>query len=296
MDGYKNADYFHTFVHTEQKHIDIRNFSIQKERFIKYIPAKISGYYMKIEKSKSEFDSKLFELKLKVILFQIFLLLVFAFISYRLAKGALRPLQESISTLDRFAKDLIHDLNTPVTAINLNMKLLAKESSCQENDALKRIQKSVETISQLHQNLTVLLQKETFQFAPLDLCKVVKELIQTQKQLCPRIEFSFACNEFVVNLNENAIKQLLQNLFSNACKYNKTDGFVKIYTKNRSLFIQNSGPQIENPKEIFKRSYSGESNSSGIGLDIVKRLALAMDIHIEVESKEGVNTFVLTMP
>jgi len=286
----------HKFVQIDQKHIDIRNFFVLNDRFMKYIPTKKEGYYLQVFKDKREFSYKLASLKHKIIYFQLFLLLVFAYISYILAKNALKPLKESISTLDRFAKDLIHDLNTPVTAIGLNMKLLLKDPNCKNNTALKRIGKSVETISQLHKNLTVLLQEETFQLYSLDICKAVKELVQTQKQLCPHVHFEIECGMLVANLNEHAIKQILQNLLSNACKYNKKEGFVKIFAKNNALYIQNSGPTIEHPKEIFKRSYSGDASSSGIGLDIVKRLALAMGIEIKVQSKEGVNTFILTIP
>ena len=296
MDGYNKGIYSHKFVHTKQKHIDIRNFSILSNSLMKFIPTKKPGYYMQVFKKRDELDSKLFQLKIKIILFQMILLGIFAYISYRLAKNALKPLKESISTLDRFAKDLIHDLNTPVTAIGLNMKILLKDPNCKNSSALERIRKSVDTISQLHKNLTLLLQEETFQLKPLNLCKTVKDVAHTQKQLCPHIDFTIECSDLVVNLNAPATKQILQNLLSNACKYNKKDGFVKIFTKNNSLYIQNSGPAIEHPEEIFKRSYSSDANSSGIGLDIVKRLALAMNIKIEVESKEGVNTFILTMP
>ena len=290
---YNKGIYSHKFVHTKQKHIDIQNFFVLDDRFMKYIPTKKPGFYMQVFKKKDEFNHQLVQLKFRIILFQLFLLLLFAFISYRLAKSALKPLQESITTLDRFAKDLIHDLNTPVTAIGLNMKLLLKDPNYQKNSALERIKKSVDTISQLHKNLTVLLQEETFQLSPLDICKITKELIQTQKQLCPQIRFEMDCGNLVANLNASATKQILQNLLSNACKYNKKDGFVKIFSKNHSLYIQNSGPAIEHPEEIFERSYSGDASSSGIGLDIVKRLALAMNIKIEVRSKEGVNTFIL---
>ncbi len=296
LQEYDKSAYSHRFVHTRQKHIDIRNFTILQDSFMKFIPTKMPGFYMQVLKKRDEFDKKLLRLKIKIILFQLLLLVVFAYISYRLAKNALKPLQESISTLDRFAKDLIHDLNTPVTAIKLNMKLLLKDEHCKQSSAVRRIEKSVETISQLHKNLTVLLQEETFQFTQLNLCKLVKELLQTQKQLCPHIKFEYECSDFVANLNAPATKQILQNLLSNACKYNKKDGFVKIFTKNNSLYIQNSGPAIAHPEEIFKRSYSADANGSGIGLDIVKRLAIAMDIKITVESKEGINTFILTMP
>jgi len=46
--------------------------------------------------------------------------------------------------------------------------------------------------------------------------------------------------------------------------------------------------------KIFQRSYSTE-DSSGIGLDIVKRLATALDIEIEVKNKEKGTIFILKM-
>jgi len=293
MNEYHNGTYSHRFVERSGEHIDIRNFSISEKSFMKYIPTQKPYYYLQIFKKKSLFNQKLFELKIEIWTLQFLLLLLFAFISYKLAKNALKPLQESILTLDKFAKDLIHDLNTPVTSIKLNMKLLEKREECRDNAPLQRVKKSVETISELHENLTILLQEETFQLEEVNLCKITQEILRTQQQLYPNIHFTQECSNFTAKLNAHAIKQILQNIISNACKYNTKNGYVKIYTKKNILYIQNSGPKIVDPEKIFKRSYSSDKRSSGIGLDIVNRLAKAMNIEIEVESGEKSNTFLL---
>jgi len=294
MDEYHKGIFHHKFVKKPNKHIDIRNFTVLNDAFIKYIPTKHPGYYLQIFKKKKDFDTGLWNLKIKIIFIQIFLLLLFAYISYKLAKNALKPLQESISTLDKFAKDLIHDLNTPVTSIGLNMKLLAKNPNCADNPALERIKKSVDTISELHENLTILLQEETFQLQQLNLCKITQEIVQTQQQIYPNIRFVQECSNLTVKLNAHAIKQILQNIISNACKYNVTGGYVKIYNDDKALYIQNSGPKIDNPEKIFDRAYSSDERSSGIGLDIVNRLARAMNIEIQVKADDESNTFTLT--
>jgi len=294
MDEYRDGTFTYRVVKKQNKHIDIRNFTLSQKSFMKYIPTKRPHYYLQIIKKKSAFNQKLFELKIKIWTLQILLLLVFAFISYKLAKNALKPLQESISTLDKFAKDLIHDLNTPVTSIKLNMKLLEKKKECADNAALKRVKRSVETISELHENLTILLQEETFQLEQVNLCKITQEILQTQQQIYPDIRFTQECSNFTAKLNAHAIKQILQNIISNACKYNTKNGYVKIYTIKNALYIQNSGPKILNPEKIFERSYSSDKRSSGIGLDIVNRLARAMNIEIKVESSDENNKFVLT--
>ncbi len=287
-------DFHYIILPINEQHIDIRNFSIAQNEFSKIIPQKFNHGYIKVFKSKKHFDEKLSNLQMKVILFQLLLLILFAYISYKLAKSALKPMQESIFTLDKFAKDLIHDLNTPVTSIKLNMKLLQKNPQLQNNNAITRLNKSVHTISELHENLTILLQEETFQMQIINICEVVEDVVQIQKTIYPDIKFIIECVSFKEKVNKQAIKQILQNIISNACKYNTHDGYVKIYAKNHSLYIEDSGKGIEEPQKIFDRAYSGE-HSSGIGLDIVKRLAHAMNITIEVQSKTQGTIFILTM-
>ena len=108
-------------------HIDIRNFTIGKDTFHKFIPMNGKKNYLIVFKSKDIYNQLLLNLKQKIIFIQILLLGLFAYISFLLAKDAIKPLQESISSLDKFAKDLIHDLNTPVTSIKLNMKILLEQ-------------------------------------------------------------------------------------------------------------------------------------------------------------------------
>jgi two-component system OmpR family sensor kinase len=209
-----------------------------------------------------------------------------------LARNALKPLQESIATLDKFTKDLIHDLNTPVTAIKLNIKLLQKVPELKDNSAINRLNKSVHTISELHENLTILLEEETFQMQVFNLCEIVRDVVQVQKQLYPDIVFKIECANFKAKVNKNAIKQILQNIISNACKYNSKNGYVSIYKQDNTLCVADNGYGIKEPSKVFERSYS-EENSSGIGLDIVKRLSDAMDINIELTTSQKGSCFIL---
>ena len=285
----------HVFPNKTYRYIDIKNFTTVDGEFMKFVPLNKKGGYFQVFKSTKPFEKKLFDLKLKIASVQLLLLLLFALISYRLAKNALKPLEESISVLDKFAKDLIHDLNTPVTSIKLNMKILKKDKNFKENRALQRIDRSVQTISELHENLTILLQEGTFQMQKVDIFDIVKDVVQIQKQIFPSIDFRVASSSsFMLKTNPNAMKEILQNIISNACKYNSKDGFVKIYVKDNALHIEDSGKGIKNPQKIFERSFSDE-NSSGIGLDIVKRLANSMNIDIKVSSSQKGTTFILTM-
>ncbi|WP_201353448.1 sensor histidine kinase [Hydrogenimonas urashimensis] len=287
--------YAYRFIPANNRHIDIRNFTVRNGRFVKIIPMPLGDVYLEVSKSTRAYQEALHDLRLRIWAVQFLILLIFGLISYRLAKNAIKPLEESIELLDRFAKDLIHDLNTPVTAIKLNLSLLKKIPALHESRVLHRLQKSVHTISELHENLTILLEEKTFQMQRTDLCSIVQEVVQIQKPLYPNLDFFVECHHFFATVHAKAFKQLLQNIVSNACRYNRPGGFVKIYTRGRTLIVEDNGIGIENPQKIFERNYS-ESGSSGIGLDIVKRLSYAMNIKIKIESSKNEGTrFLLTM-
>jgi len=285
-------EYRHAFKKLPKQHIDIRNFTTSSIEFSKFIPMNHNLNYLIVYKLKKHYLQQMWTLKKYILWSQLLLLLLFALISYKLAKNALKPMQDSLSTLDKFTKDLIHDLNTPATSINLNMQILKKLPDLQKNKAFRRVEISVNNILELHENLTILLQEETFQMQNLNLCELINEVVETQGSIYNEITIMQECKDFRVKVNANAMKQILQNIISNACKYNSQNGFVKIYTNNSSLYIEDSGSGIEEVEKIFNRLYSAK-HSSGIGLDIVKRLALAMQITIDVKTSSRGSLFIL---
>lgn len=287
-------DISHTIVQKQIENFSMNTLTVTDSYFEKFIPAnKEHTHYILIQKERTHFDTHIKKLRIQIIAIQALLLLVFAIISLILTNSALRPMREAIAKLDRFAKDLIHDLNTPLTTIKLNLKLLRKEASWQENKALKRIEKSSYEISELHENLKVLLEEDTFLLEDINVCQVADELLHDYEAIYTRLRFQIECTPFQSYLNENALKQILHNLLLNACKYNRSNGSISVYNKGKTLYIQDSGVGIENPQRIFERNYS-EQSSSGIGLDIVKRLCDAMNIAIKVDSSPEGTIFALT--
>ena len=288
-------------IHHTTEMIKIDNFSMDTITLTdttieKYIPAnKWHTHYIHIIKDRAHFDAHLKELRLKVIGVQLLLLALFALLSFMLTNNALRPMKEAIGKLDRFIKDLIHDLNTPLTTIKLNIRLLSRQSALQDNKALQRIVKSSYEISELHDNLKVLLEEDTFLLENVDLCPIIQELVGSYKNIYTELHFSVTCSTLQAYINANAFKQLLHNLLSNACKYNSTNGRVEVYFKEKTLYILDSGSGIKNPERMFERSYS-EHSSSGLGLDIVKRLCEAMQIKISVDTSPSGTRIALKLP
>ena len=292
-DEVKDENFHYVVEEDIIEEIAMDNIKLTSTYFIKRIPYKWDyGYYV-IYKKRIEFDQKKNKVFQIVVISQITLLVIFGFISLFLARNALKPMQEAINKLDSFSKDLIHDLNTPITAINLNMKILQKNDTLKENKALARIQKSVVNISDLHQNLRLLLEEETFQLEDVDVSKILEEVVHTHQVMYPKLSWKFAGKDLHVKTNEKALRQVLQNIVSNACKYNVENGVIKIQVKDKSLIISDSGIGINDTKKVFDRNYTEHQSGFGIGLDIVKRLCNNMDIKINIESSSEGTSFTL---
>ena len=197
---------------------------------------------------------------------------------------------KTLERLDNFSKDIIHDINTPITSILLNIKLLEKKDGLVENKNLIRIKDSAKHIQEIQNNLTVLLQENSLKVQKINLIEIVNTVVYTHQKMYPKIVIKVDEEPFFAEVNKDAITQVITNLVSNACKYNNENGVVKIYSNARKLFIEDYGVGIKNPKEVFKRSYKEQRDGHGIGLDIVKRLCDAMDVEVKVKSKNSLGS------
>jgi signal transduction histidine kinase len=124
----------------------------------------------------------------------------------------------------------------------------------------------------------------------------------------------------VINANPTQIEQVLLNICINAAhsmtimrkedevwggtlsisleKMVSDDKFLKIYQNAKEgeywcLSVEDSGVGIKDTTKVFTREFSTQ-NSTGLGLDIVKRLCDSMGIEISVTSNDSGSCFKLT--
>ncbi len=282
MDENREYDYKHLKISMSDFSID--NFKRNGDVFEKYIPARRAQGYLYITKNTLAYDTKIQNLFFKLVIGEFLLLSFFALLSFLLARNALLPLRKNIESLDRFAKDLIHDLNTPVTSIGLNLKVLSKEPNLKEHRALKRLQKSADDISDLQTNLRFLLKEKSYELKTVNLKRIMDTLVLNYSLIYPQLHFKLDYVAVNVQANELALKQVLDNLLSNACRYSNDEGTITLSFKNKTLEIRDEGIGIKHPERVFERNYTEHSCGSGIGLDIVKRLCDMMHIEVEIIS------------
>ncbi len=232
-----------------------------------------------------------------LIVYGIVIFLVLVFFGYFLLRLLLKPMREAIELLDRFIKDTTHELNTPVNAIMSNIEMIDR-SKLDEKLArkIKRIDIGARTVSNLYQDLTylTLAHKIVSNDEKIDLKELIEERIEYFSLFCDskKLDVSFTCKEHMsLHIDRKKIIKLLDNLISNAIKYNKIKGSIDIELGKNYFEVLDSGRGINKHKidEMFQRYARADESVGGfgIGLSIVHMIALEYSLHVSIDSKES---------
>ena len=243
-----------------------------------------SNNILKIFYPYSKYKSALTEIKSKILWQFLLTSIISILISIGFSFYILEPLRESLQLLEVFIKDIIHDLNTPLTNILINLKIIGKNPSIQEE--IDGIEQSAKTISMLHTNLNSYLQNFTYAQNRFNLKNTIESQINFFKPSYSYLTWEVDLDDCIVSSDENAVARVIYNLISNSCKYNTNSGFIKITLKDAVVTIQNDSYGIKHPNRIFDRFYKENERGLGIGLHIVDRLCyeLKIDKHLQVQN------------
>jgi two-component system OmpR family sensor kinase len=211
-----------------------------------------------------------------------------------LAKLFLKPMRDSIMLLDRFIKDTTHELNTPLSAILANIEMMDTDIMVEKNKKkLTRINIAAKTVSILYKDLTYLTleQEKENNDEMIDVKKILLDRVEYFEILAKSKQLSFELdldNSSIV-MDKRKFSRMIDNLISNAIKYNIRGGKIIIVLKNNQLTVQDTGIGISEEKIPFMFDRYMRFNQSeggfGIGLSIVKKIVDEYHIKIDVHSK-----------
>ena len=206
---------------------------------------------------------------------------------------------QSDTNLKTMIDETLHELNTPIATIEANLSMLKK--SINDEKSLKRLNR----IGEASKNLTKLYEsieydiKENIQLiekSSFDLKDAVETSIRKFNEIKHEIKITNQVPSLLITTDKNGFSKTLDNLISNAIKYNKQDGFVKIYMKGNSLYIEDSGIGIDtkNLFIVFDKSYQENPSTEGygIGLSIVKSFCDKHKIKIKIDTKKDIGTII----
>jgi len=250
---------------------------------------KSEKYYIKISYSTAAYFKDIKEIQQKTLLQFMLMTLILLMLALFFTFYSLRPIRDALKLNDEFIKDILHDFNTPITSIVLNIRMHTKEY--ESTPFLKRISLSIDTILHLQNNLKSFLHNSPSQNTEVNINILAKERLQLIENIYPKITFIYEDSDSIMRItNEELLTRILNNILSNAAKYNKTNGTVKITIKGTKLTIEDTGKGIKNIKKALQRYHKEQTRGLGIGLHIVQKLVQELNIDMQIKSQENIGT------
>jgi two-component system OmpR family sensor kinase len=225
--------------------------------------------------------------------------LILGFIGFFLAKLFVKPMRDAILLLDRFVADTTHELNTPLSTILANIETIdPHEVSPPIAKKLSRIAAAAKSVSVLYRDLTYLvLEKEhrTHKEAT-DMLAFVRRRVEYFATLTQNKKITVICDVHpcCLMIDPKDAERLFDNLFSNAVKYNKKGGTVRIVLNKEALCVEDTGIGIDTADIplLFDRymRFHTVQGGFGVGLSIVKEIVDRYGWRIDVDSQKGKGT------
>lgn len=217
-----------------------------------------------------------------------------------------------------FFTNVSHEFRTPLTLIlgSIDLLLESQDLSSEHKRSLLMIKRNSGKLLSLINEILDLRTYENNQmkvnYSRVNL-KTFLEDINTMfmdivRVKCVNFNFFAQAGTFDILMDRNKLEKIYFNILSNAFKYVKEGGSVRVYLSADegeskaiiSVFNSDSFIPEDMRNEIFKRFYKIDpldSNSSGIGLALAMSLADALGGSISVDSDMATGTtFTVTLP
>ena len=210
-------------------------------------------------------------------------------VAFLLTLYSLKPLRKALKVNDEFIKDILHDFNTPITSMVLNLSML--DTKERENPFVQRISQGLDTIVLLQNNLKAFLASSPSHNSCVDVALVAKERLEFMATLYTNISFVYEKKSALVKVsNQDLIIRIFDNLLSNASKYNQPKGEVKLIVNGSLVIIEDTGKGIQDTSKVLERYHTEQERGLGIGLHVVNKLNQELGIVMSIESKVDVGT------
>lgn len=211
--------------------------------------------------------------------------------------------QREYLALKTFSENAAHEIQTPIAIIRSKLDLLIQDEALtqKQSENLQSVYNAIHKLTTLNQHLLLLAKIENNQFGAVaeinfDIelekkCSDFNELWQAEG-----LKVNMEITPVTVKMNGDLANILLNNLLSNATKYNYRNGALQIKLNREQLIIKNTseGSALDSDN-IFRRFYkpSYNSGSSGLGLSIIKQICEVSGMNIYYTYKENRHTFTI---
>ncbi|MEQ8524340.1 HAMP domain-containing sensor histidine kinase [Gracilimonas sp.] len=192
--------------------------------------------------------------------------------------------------LKEFAENASHELQTPLAIAKGKLELLTETPLNEEQYRyVESLEKTIKKLSRLSESLALLTKIENHEFIDgevVNLSNLITEGIEAFKEFAELHNLTINTeieNGVSINMHPVLAEILWSNLFQNAIRHNIKDGSIRVILTPEKLKVSNTGNNLKvKPEQLFERFKKADpsSNSIGLGLSIIKRIADQNDMDI----------------
>ena len=228
----------------------------------------------------------------------------------------MEKIHEAFDKEREFTSNASHELMTPISILQTNIENMLVDETISESqqDKITAMMKTLNRLKKIVHSLLYISRIENEQFSKnetINICSLVNEVMDELFHRLEINEIKFTNNTSskvnVKQVNHDLLFQLLYNLINNAIRYNKLNGTISIgeqYVKDGPyiILIKDTGIGIRQEElgtifNRFKKSGNTAGEGFGLGLSIVKSIALYHGYSISVNSElDKGTTFAITIP
>jgi signal transduction histidine kinase len=251
-----------------------------------YFKIKDTEYLLEISIKDNIYKDKVFKIYKNNMYLFILLNVILITLSLYFAKLSIQPIKKVFKNNEEFIKDFLHDINTPLTALKMNVNLLERKIDI-ENKNIGRIKDNISNIENLQIHLKSFIYEFAIDIKTINLIKEIQTIIDINKKTYPDIKVVLDKDSLDIRVTtyKEGFLRIISNIISNAFKYNKVKGNIKIYMEENILYIEDTGIGIKDKHKIYERYYKENERGMGLGLNIVKKLSEELNINIDIDTK-----------
>ena len=278
--------------------LDINKYENRLYHTVKVVPYYLGAAYLMVAKDINY--EPIEKLQKNIILFMLAAGVFFTILGYFLGKLFIAPMRDAIKQMNHFIQDTTHELNTPISTILTNIEMIETFGKHEENSTeLKRIEIASKTLSRIYDDLTYLNLNHKYHrnIVNLNMSTLVEERIVYFSAMAEAKGLKVTVNtdlNVMLQIDKNDAIRLVDNLISNAIKYNRSKGILNVRLTDDLFSVNDTGIGIGSKDlstilQRFKRANKSEGGF-GIGLDIVNQVVSSYGFILNINSKEGEGT------
>lgn len=263
-------------------------------------------------------DFSLFYLSLEIVTFCLLIYLFICWVTFKKKENLQEQVNQLLienrqlkNTIDIERKDLeeyfllwVHQIKTPITVSDLILQKEKNPYTCQ----LKEQMFYIREYTNMAINYMKLKDRQAdMDIAEVEIDKLLKSLLRKYSGLFidKNISLDYQPIDTKIITDAKWATILIEQILANALKYTNSGKITLSFDRDKNaLKVKDTGIGIksEDINKIFDRGYSGfngriNEKSSGIGLYLVKKIAILLNIKIEVCSTVNVGSeFIICFP